>query len=286
MLCSEFQLVKSGDGFEDVKPLPCNRWSCAYCAPRRRAALVAQAVAGTPNKILTITVNPAVGDSPEDRRRLLHDAWKRLVKRALRQFRLTPEVRWRLKAHVRTPERERRIRSATSQTPAGLIRRLHYMAFIERTKRGEPHLHILLRCPFVPQDWISEQMQDMLGSPIVWIEVIKGTAAAVRYVTKYVGKAPAQFGTAKRYWVSAEWVIVPPDAPPPPPLDMTGVKVRRTNYPEWLEERRRLAWVWAALEDGWTRYTYPVSLPPLRTRWQQRPRDWIKLAEGAPWHAY
>ena len=224
MLCSEFLLVKPGDGFEDVKPLPCDRWSCPYCAPRRRQALIAQAMAGEPNKILTLTISPKVGTSPTDRRRLLHDAWKRLVKRILRRF------KWK---------------------------RLPYMAFIEKTERGEPHLHILLRCDYIPQRWLSTQMAQMLNSPVVWIEQVKGTAKAIAYVTKYVGKAPAQFGTAKRYWVSRDWLVNQPEAPEAPVFDMTGVRVERVRWSDYSQEKTCARYWRQPQADGWIRFWKP-----------------------------
>jgi hypothetical protein len=221
LLCSEFQLVKSGDGWEDIKPLPCERWSCNYCAPFRRLRLIAQAASGEPNKILTLTVNAAVGNNPTERRAMLHDAWKRLVKRILRRY------KWK---------------------------RLPYMAFIEKTQKGEPHLHILLRCDFIPQRWISAQMKDMIGSPIVWIEQVKGTGKAIAYVTKYVGKAPAQFGTAKRYWMSRDWIKLAEDRDARPIMDMRDIIVRRKSWSETLAEHNSPYYEKEVLEDGWTRY--------------------------------
>lgn len=224
MLCSEFQIVKPGPDFEDIKPLPCNRWSCEYCGPRRRSKLVQLAASGHPNKILTLTVNPAVGSSPVERRALLHDAWKRLVKRILRHF------KWKS---------------------------FDYMAFIEKTVKGEPHLHILLRCGYIPQRWISSQMKGMLNAPIVWIEQVKGTAQAIRYVTKYVGKAPAQFGTGKRYWVSRRWRLDPEPETPDFEYDPWTMRIQRARWSEVIQERTVNRYTWGVTEDGWVRFWRP-----------------------------
>lgn len=224
MLCSEFQIVKAGPDFEDIKPLPCNRWSCEYCGPRRRSKLIALAVAGHPNKVLTLTIDSHVGNSPVERRALLHDAWKRLVKRILRHF------RWK---------------------------DFQYMAFIEKTKLGEPHLHILLRCPFIPQKWLSAQMKDLVNSPVVWIEQVKGTARAIRYVTKYVGKAPAQFGTAKRYWISRLWRLDPEPQTDSFVYDPWTMRVQRARWSEILHERTTNRYTWAVTDDGWVRFWRP-----------------------------
>jgi hypothetical protein len=262
MLCSEFLLVKSGDGYTDYKPLPCDRWSCPYCAPRRRRALIAQAAAGQPNKILTLTIDPTIGQSSTHRRALLHEAWKNLGKRLLRQFKLPPEKRWSLRHLDYDAHRLPIIRAATKETPPGECLKLHYMAFIEKTKRGEPHLHILLRCPFVPQEWIADQMLDMVGSPIVWIEQIHSTAKAIAYVTKYVGKAPAQFGTAKRYWVSREWLVSTPDEPETPVFDMRGAQVVRERWAELIQQKTCARFWRQDIEDGWVRFWKPGTYGP------------------------
>lgn len=248
MLCSEVQLVKTGDGFIDVKPLPCNRWSCDYCAPRRRFQLVALATSGEPNKILTLTVNPARGQSANNRRDMLHDAWKRLVKRILRKH------KWKT---------------------------LPYMAFLERTKAGEPHLHILLRCPFISQRWLSEQMRKMIGAPIVWIERINSTSHAVRYVTKYVSKAPAQFGKGKRYWVSRGWQLHETSQVERPIFDPMTTRVIREHWEETLFKHPRQGFDHAILDDGWHRFT--STKVRLRREHEFIPRwGWGYLLKQAP----
>lgn len=221
MLCSEVHLVKSDDEWTEIKPLPCNRWSCEYCGPRRKFQLIAQACAGEPNKILTLTVNPAKGTGPNDRRDMLHDAWKRLVKRILRK------MKWK---------------------------KLPYMAFLERTKRGEPHLHILLRCGYIPQAWIAEQMRAMIGAPICWIEQIKSTKKAINYVSKYVAKEPAQFGNRKRYWVSQGWEINPASEPDRPKFDPLTTRVIRERWVETLNKFPFQGFEHVIAEDGWHRF--------------------------------
>jgi hypothetical protein len=233
LLCSEIQLVKTDEGFEDIKPLPCNRWSCERCGPLRRRDLVELAASGQPNKCLTLTVAPTSGLNPTDRRKKLHDAWKKLVKRILRKH------RWS---------------------------KLPYMAFLERTKAGEPHLHILLRCNFISQRWLAEQMRELIGAPIVWIEQIKNTAQAIHYVTKYVTKEPAQFGTGKRYWVSRKWRIGEPPHKAGEKRDMTGVRVRREH---WEDTAFAAVSSGAAIDDigeGWFRVWHPRGETALARR--------------------
>lgn len=224
MLCSQVQLVKSGKDFDEILPLPCNCWSCAWCGPRRRRLLMALAASGEPTRMLTLTMTPERGKSPLHRRMMLHDAWKKLVKRILRHH------KWK---------------------------RLDYMAFVEKTKRGEPHLHILLRCGFISQKWISEQMRDMVGAPFVWISLIRGQEQAVRYVAKYVTKEPAQFGSLKRYWVSRWYPLSTPERIGAPVYDRMTMEMRRVSYAEVMQDRIRSGWVSEELETGWFRWWRP-----------------------------
>jgi len=92
-----------------------------------------------------------------------------------------------------------------------IVKRLHrlhpftpieYLAVVEGTKAGEPHLHILYRGPFIPQRQLSKWMAELATAPIVDIRRIRHQREVVRYVGKYITKKPAQFGTAKRYWSS------------------------------------------------------------------------------------
>lgn len=176
-ICRDWSLVKYEAHQRHCRPLYCRSWSCEVCQPRRRAQLMAQAAGGNPNRFLTLTVNPAIGDSPSDRLRLLARAWRVAVQRLRRAF------------------------------PGKTI---DYLAIVEETKQGEPHLHLLLRAPFIPQGLISAIMGELIESPIVDIRAIKNVRHVIRYVAKYITKAPAQFGTAKRYWCSRTWEAAPP----------------------------------------------------------------------------
>lgn len=172
MFCRDWTVVKDDGPRRTVAPLKCKRWTCPECAPERQKALRAQARAGHPDKFLTLTVNPAHFDSPVERARQLVRAWRCLRLRAMRRFKL---------------------------------KRLPFLAVFEATKRGEPHLHILLRCRPIPQAWISDQMADLIGAPIVDIRKVKNAGMAAAYVTKYLTKAPHHFASLKRYWASQDW---------------------------------------------------------------------------------
>jgi len=177
-ICREWLLVNQSTTEAQAKPLECKSWGCEYCNPKRRRKLIAQVMSGQPVRFITLTCNPAYLSTPEERHRSLTASWKLIVKRLRRRF----------------PKKE-----------------VEYFAITEATERGEPHLHIVGRFPFVPQSLLSEWMGELANAPIVDIRAIKNARDVVTYVAKYITKAPAQFGTAKRYWSSQGYEVDPPD---------------------------------------------------------------------------
>lgn len=179
-ICRQWSLVKHLPDFKLIKPLKCRAWSCDFCAPDRKAQLMALAASGQPQRFITLTINPRHGESPEDRLRALSRAWRLVVKRLRR-------------AHE------------------GI--EVEYLAIVEETKKGEPHLHILLRSPYIRQQFLSSAMKELIDSPIVDIRSVRNQGEIIRYVAKYITKAPKQFGHAKRYWCSRGYELDPPAKP-------------------------------------------------------------------------
>lgn len=179
-ICQGWSLYRhERDGLRAIT-LFCRSWSCPDCFPKRLASVKAMAREGRPTAFLTLTVNPKTAGSSEARARALSDAFKLLVKRIRRNWPQKP---------------------------------LHYMAVFEATKKGEPHLHVLMRAPFVPQKWISDVMRELIDAPIVDIRKVGSARNAARYVAKYVGKGPKPFASLKRYWTSRGY-NVEQDRPP------------------------------------------------------------------------
>jgi len=172
MFCREWTLVKTCEPERLCRPLTCKSWGCTFCQPTRRAQLIAKAISGAPERFITLTVNPRVADSPSSRLRILVRGWNLIMKRLRREH----------------PDGD-----------------LAYLCVVEETRAGEPHLHILFRGPFIAQSYLSNCMAELAESPIVDIRKIRNPLEAVRYVAKYIGKRPAQFGTSKRYWCSRNY---------------------------------------------------------------------------------
>ncbi len=236
MLCSEWSLVKSNGATATVQPLRCRCWTCEECAPIRKRQLMAQAHSGHPNTFLTLTVNPRRGRDHHDRARSLAHAWRKLRQRAMRKYNLDA---------------------------------LPFLAVFEKTKAGEPHLHILMRSQWLSQKWLSAQMRELIGAPIVDIRRVHGASKVADYVSKYIGKDPKRFVGTKRYWSSRDYE-------PKVPFDEEDDGSPKT----WTMLMRRTAGVTVSNmtadgfaiideQDGVTTLAYPA----LRSHWQVNPPD-------------
>lgn len=201
MLCDEATNVKR-DGRElAVSVLHCKRWKCEICQPLCRWEVIQKGKRGKPTTFMTLTSNPHLYETP--------DAAARDMKRAL--------VALRRRIHKRYG-----------------IKNLPFMCVFEKTKRGWPHLHILARAPWMDQKWLSDQMKDLIGAPVVDIRKIDNEGRAAAYVSKYVGKDPVAFQGCKRWWRSHNYECEEKDVRP---QIMFGVEWEQTsfNINEWKE---------------------------------------------------
>lgn len=172
MLCTDLTFVKVVANRIYAEPLKCRRWSCPYCQPQRKRQLVAKAASGHPDTFLTLTASPDTAQTPERAAQVLVIAWRKVRAEACRRYGYTT---------------------------------IPFIAVFEETKAGWPHLHILIRCKWLDQAWLSQRMMHHAKAPIVDIRRVKSVQHAVRYVFKYIGKAPRSFGTCKRYWTSRDY---------------------------------------------------------------------------------
>jgi hypothetical protein len=191
-VCGGWSLVRHRAHGTEAITMWCRSWLCVDCAPKRVWKLARFASDGQPTTFLTLTVNPAVGESAGQRAQALSDAFKVLVKRARRKF-----------------------------TKCAI----EYLAVFEETKRGEPHLHILLRAPFIPQSWISDTMKELINAPIVDIRRVGQARNAARYVSKYLAKGPKPFANLKRYWSSQGYDLTDPELKKAKAAQDTGWRV-------------------------------------------------------------
>jgi hypothetical protein len=146
----------------------CKSWHCEYCAPIRQKQLMRQAADGHPRKFITLTsrYRPDEMSADQAAQQLVH-AWRMVVQRAKRE---------------------------------GIWTECQYIAVFEGTKKSWPHLHILARCNFVVQKWLSDRLREYADSPIVHVRAVESRRRAAWYVAKYTAKAPDKFQGCKRYW--------------------------------------------------------------------------------------
>lgn len=93
---------------------------------------------------------------------------------------------------------------------------VQYFLIWERTKKGWPHAHLLLRAPFIPQAWLSHHWAELTGAPIVDIRKLDSSDAVIAYVAKYLTKDPSVPPGMKRYRFSQGFLdklLRPPTAP-------------------------------------------------------------------------
>lgn len=134
-------------------PLPCNQWSCRFCANKKVKWLACRVDEAQPNRLLTLTVNPAKWDNPRDAfdgtRRKLPDIIKFLRKR---------------------------------------FGELEYLRVTELTKKGWPHYHMLIRSPFIPQPVVKKEWARLTGATIVDLRQVNNKFRTYYYMVKYLTK--------------------------------------------------------------------------------------------------
>lgn len=207
--CRHLVALTSEDGLK-IYQANCKQWECPDCRPFMLRKLRGKILSGLPDKMLTLTCNPALGDDRMQRRRMMGEKWKLLVKRAKRQFHL---------------------------------KALPFFVVVEEHQSGEPHFHVLLRAPYIPQKWLSAQWEQLTGARIVDIRPIRDARHAMFYVSKYLSKKPARFGTTKRFWHSRDWKIA---------SDEPQEERKTFSDPKLLKYLSLVTYRQVLISDGWT----------------------------------
>jgi len=172
MLCTHAVLVNQGYGRVRATILRCKSWNCEHCFQARKAALIAKAAAGEPERLLTLTMRPNPKKTPDEQAVILAHAWRKLARRIVK---------------------------------AGWAKKLDYFCVFEAHESGWPHLHILQRGGYIDWQWLSEQWEELTVSPGVDIRKIYDAKQCAGYVAKYIGKNPHRFIGVKRYWCTRAW---------------------------------------------------------------------------------
>lgn len=133
--------------------LPCRTWSCRPCAETKIKALAATVLLAAPNRLLTLTVNPALYSSRRE-------AWENTRKCV--------------------PLLIRRLRKDFGE--------IEYLRVTEVTKNGYPHYHLLVRSGFLPHSVVKRYWSELTGATIVDIRQVTKSWSAYKYLVKYLAK--------------------------------------------------------------------------------------------------
>lgn len=205
MFCQEWCLVKRLNPTLTVIPMRCRCWHCEECRPGRVQRLIHEAKSGKPTLFITLTSRRRSDRSPSWAAQELVRAWRTIRSEYL-------------KKHGKGS--------------------LAFLAVFEETKKGWPHLHIVARCKWLDQRWLSKRMAALHDSPVVDVRRVTGLGKVANYITKYIGKNPYRFEGVKRYWRSLDYlspIAVPDSGGDGPPVYWDRVQEHWLKMAECLE---------------------------------------------------
>jgi len=161
--CVTGSLVGRNEDGSKIKIIPmfCHKWTCPRCRVRKASHWKKVAVAGHPERFLTLTLRENENLSPKFQAQVLKKAFAKLVKEI--------RIKWGI---------------------------FEYFMVFELTKKGTPHVHILQRGDYIEKKWLSDMWKKLTGAFVVDIKWIKDPKDVARYISKYMGKALGQASEA------------------------------------------------------------------------------------------
>lgn len=136
-----------------IIPLRCKQWDCPTCGSLKAFKTAAKIATGSPNKFLTLTLDPKFYHTTALALDHLKRSFSKLVRLIRKQF-----------------------------GP------FHYAAVLELQKSGMPHYHICARSKYIPQRWLSVQWQRLTRATNVDIRAVKNQSKVASYLCKYLAK--------------------------------------------------------------------------------------------------
>lgn len=230
----------------NVRLFSCKRWSCDICRPRRHAQLKAIARAGEPQTFITLTIDSKQYPNPDAAAQALVKAWRLTLQRARREK---------------------------------LIDQCEYLAVFESTRKGWPHLHILARTGFIPQQWLSDRLNQYAKSPVVDIRAVTDQQGAATYIAKYVSKNPQAFQGCKRYWKTRHWCRPRTIASREPAMPYVAA-ISTREIATWKHWLRRDGWlITAEVADKITALRTPRAILPLQLIQPKGEKQWARTID-------
>jgi len=183
-----------------VLVLPCKQWSCRFCASRKIAALAYRTGQANPNRLLTLTINPRLHETP----RAAFDATRRQLPV------LVAEIRKR-------------------------FGEMEYLRVTETTRLGWPHYHCLVRSPYLPHPVIKSMWDRLTGATIVDVRTVDKSFKAYYYLVKYLSKMHSLEWTERHVSFSRKF-FPPQSADERPKRNLAGKTIVPQHPYNYLEE--------------------------------------------------
>lgn len=227
--CGQWSIVGyREDGTYVVHPLRCRSWSCPYCAKRNAYRLLQRLEATPVHSLMTLTCNPRGYQTPDEAFLRMSVALNSFFKRVRRQW---PDAQ------------------------------IEYFAVWERTKKGWPHVHLLMRAPYLPQRWVSGVWNELTGAKVVDIRRVYQAATAIHYIAKYLSKDPQVPPGYKRYRSSRHFFAPFVPEPPPGSPEVLGWQLQKV-HPQQLIDKLATDGYYCVCGDDGSATCYPPGHPP------------------------
>lgn len=178
----------------------CRRWGCPFCGRRRVAALARRVEDAAPNRLITLTVDIKLWESP----RAAYDGTRRALGPWTRAMRRDGPF--------------------------------EYLRVLELTKRGWPHYHLMVRSGYRPYAEVSRVWAELTGARVVDVRQIKQRDSVYWYLVKYLAKQAYCDFTERR--VSQTGKFFKPKVPYPS-LDLQDYQREMQTVHSWLRNRGR-----------------------------------------------
>lgn len=150
---TSWHCVELATGQPAIIALPCKRWGCEYCGPRKCFQLAIRCELAKATKLITFTTWTKLYESPRDafdqtRRKL--PLMNKLIREKIGSF--------------------------------------EYLRVLEATKAGWPHYHLVCRCKYISVGFLRNEWKRLTGNKVVDVSPIEQEEGCFRYVMKYLRK--------------------------------------------------------------------------------------------------
>jgi hypothetical protein len=234
-------LINGATGQVEIAARTCGKWQCPWCAQKKIRRLAWLTENAKPNRLLTLTVDPAVDPDP-------YVAW--------------------LNTHRKVPELMRTLRTKSTE--------VEYLKVTEVTKRGYPHYHCLLRSGFLAQKFIRERWAQLTAAKIVDIRKVHDTFSTYKYLVKYLTKlhdlewTDRHVAYSRNFFNPADLEKMRfPDADRVADIEQHPWQVMASRYPdETITQVNPERWIVSRWEDNELAGVFPDELglgPPAAT---------------------